>query len=467
MSSLYDTGRPIQYKNWSEENLHRAYLGVINDKLSIRQAAEEYCVPKSTLQDRVCGKIPFGSKSGPAKYLTDREKQELVEFIVSCASIGYAKTKQQLLHIVRQTMKDKKQKDAIVSEGWWVSFKNRNKNVTIRKAEKVSYIRSISSRPEILEKYYDLLHETLVKNEILDKPCQLFNMDETGMPLNPEPPKIIAGKGQKHPVATTSGEKSQITVVSCCNAGGYVIPPMVIFDRKVLKPELTLGEVPGTMYGLSSNGWIDSDLFEQWFRHHFLAYAPPVRPLLLIMDGHSSHFNPTTINMAAQEEVLLFVLPPHTTHLTQPLDKGPFGPLKQFWRQECYDYITKNPGKVVTRFSFSQLFSHAWTKAMTISNITAGFKVTGIYPFNPQALLPAVLPDSTSKSLTESTGLKFIPFSPSSSRRHFDAMSYGSPQSHCCDNYWYPPWPIYGHPYYVSSQRLPVNPVTVNKDDLG
>ena len=88
----------------------------------------------------------------------------------------------------------------------------------------------------ILGQYWTSL-ETLVKNDILDKPCQLFNMDETRMPLNPEPPKIIAGKGQKHPVATTSGEKSQITVVSCCNAGGYVIPPMVIFDRKVLKPE--------------------------------------------------------------------------------------------------------------------------------------------------------------------------------------------------------------------------------------
>ena len=66
------------------------------------------------------------------------------------------------------------------------------------------------------------------------------------------------------------------TVVLCCNASGYVIPPMVIFDHKALKLELTLGELPGTMYGLSSNGWIDSDLFEQWLLNHFLAYAPPV-----------------------------------------------------------------------------------------------------------------------------------------------------------------------------------------------
>ena len=131
--------------------------------------------------------------------------------------------------------------------------------------------------------------------------------------------------------------------------GGYVIPPIVIFDRKVLlKPELTLGR--SARY-LSSNGWIDSDLFEQWFLHHVLAYAPPVHPLFLIMDGHSSHFNPTTIKRS-------FVICAATAH-NQPLDKGPFGPLKQFWRQECYDfYITKNPGKVKLHASLFHNFSY-------------------------------------------------------------------------------------------------------------
>ena len=70
------------------------------------------------------------------------------------------------------------------------------------------------------------------------------------------------------------------------------MPPMVIFDRKTLKPEMATGEVPGTMYGLSSSGWMDGDLFELWFTHHFLPYAPPTRPLLLLLDGHSSHTIP-------------------------------------------------------------------------------------------------------------------------------------------------------------------------------
>ena len=161
---------------------------------------------------------------------------------------------------------------------------------------------------------------------------------------------------------------------------------MVIFDRKTLKPDMTVGEVPGTMYGLSSSGWMDSELFYMWFTHHFLAHAPPVRPLMLLLDGHSSHYQPEAINSAAEEKVILFCLPPHSTHLTQPLDKGCFGPLKRYWREECHNYMAKNPGRVFTRFTFLQVFSQTWYHGMTMQNVIAGFHTTGIYPFNRNAL---------------------------------------------------------------------------------
>ena len=70
-----------------------------------------------------------------------------------------------------------------------------------------------------------------------------------------------------------------------------------------------------------------------WFNDHFLRYAPPVRPLLLLMDGHSTHFCPDTIRLAAEKDVVLFTLPPNTTHIAQPLDKGCFGPLKTEWKK--------------------------------------------------------------------------------------------------------------------------------------
>ena len=56
----------------------------------------------------------------------------------------------------------------------------------------------------------------------------------------------------------------------------------------------------------------------------FLVYAPLARPLLLLMDGHLSHFSPLFVNKTAEEQVIVFCLPPHSTHKTQPLDKGVF-----------------------------------------------------------------------------------------------------------------------------------------------
>ena len=58
----------------------------------------------------------------------------------------------------------------------------------------------------------------------------------------------------------TSGRKGQITVVGCANASGQVIPPMIIYDAARLNPAWTRDEVPGTKYGLSPNGWINTDL---------------------------------------------------------------------------------------------------------------------------------------------------------------------------------------------------------------
>ena len=144
------------------------------------------------------------------------------------------------------------------------------------------------------------------------------------MPLDPAPPKVIARKGQKHTQSITTGNKTQITVLSCCSASGHVLPPMIVFDRKTLKAEMTVGEVPGSMYGLSESGWVDGELFDLWFRHHFLSHTPPLRPLLLLLDGHSSHYTPSVINKAAEEGIIMFCLPPHSTHLNQPLIRDVF-----------------------------------------------------------------------------------------------------------------------------------------------
>jgi len=70
---------------------------------SVMWAAETYGVPKSTLQDRVSGRVPFGAKSGPPSYLTE-EEDELDSFLTSCASLGYARSKKQVIALVQATV---------------------------------------------------------------------------------------------------------------------------------------------------------------------------------------------------------------------------------------------------------------------------------------------------------------------------------------------------------------------------
>ena len=49
------------------------------------------------------------------------------------------------------------------------------------------------------------------------------------------------------------------------------------------------------------------------------------RPLLLLLDGHSSYYNTEAISLARENDVIVFTLVLHTTHELQPLDTAVFG----------------------------------------------------------------------------------------------------------------------------------------------
>ena len=162
--------------------------------MTVRRAAEACRVPKSTLHDRLSGKIVFGATSGPKSCKQKRLKCQ-------CLMVGGM-----ALNGIIQ----------ILSLG----------------QQHLSYCRAVASSPEIIHRYYDLLEQTLLDNNLFNSPSQIFDMDETGLPLEPDLPLVVVVKGQKHVVCVTTGNKAQITTAAACNAAGYAIPPMVIFDRK-------------------------------------------------------------------------------------------------------------------------------------------------------------------------------------------------------------------------------------------
>ena len=73
--------RPVvKCKLWNEESMRKAYEAVTMRGESVRRAATHYDVPKSTLHDRVEGKVSLGARSGPQRYLTNEEEECLVKF---------------------------------------------------------------------------------------------------------------------------------------------------------------------------------------------------------------------------------------------------------------------------------------------------------------------------------------------------------------------------------------------------
>ncbi len=67
--------RPQFYKQYTSEQMEHAYKAYLKGDSSVRRIAEEYGIPKSTLQDRISGKVLPGSKSGKKRYLDDDEKK--------------------------------------------------------------------------------------------------------------------------------------------------------------------------------------------------------------------------------------------------------------------------------------------------------------------------------------------------------------------------------------------------------
>ena len=89
-------GRPHKYQTQAahKERFSRALDSVRERGISVRRAAEEFNIPKSTLHDHLSGKVVAFGQSGPPRYLTDEEEEELEEFLSGCASIGFARSRQ-------------------------------------------------------------------------------------------------------------------------------------------------------------------------------------------------------------------------------------------------------------------------------------------------------------------------------------------------------------------------------------
>ncbi len=159
-----------------------------------------------------------------------------------------------------------------------------------------------------------------------DKPQNIYNVDEKGVQQTFKPTHVVSS-AKYVPSTVTSERSATTTILGCGNALGYQIPPYFVFAGARMRDELLEGCCTGAQGTVSKSGWSNSVVFFEYLNSHFIKYAKsgPDQHILLLYDGHRSHISPFLVDWAAENKIILFVLPPHTSHILQPMDVGCFG----------------------------------------------------------------------------------------------------------------------------------------------
>ena len=188
---------------------------------------------------------------------------------------------------------------------------------------------------------------------------QIYNCNESGFPLQTATSlKVCVDKHCRRNFQIAS--KVSITTLQCICANSNVVPPAVLFPVVNFTPEYSIGFPDNFYLGFTKNGWIETSQFYTWLTNHFVNYIPTLRPIVMLLDGHSSHIDFYVVEFCAANGILLFHLPLHSPHALQPTDRGFFLSFKSTFSKEVAKFVMQYPGVSVTKQTFSAIFRKAY-----------------------------------------------------------------------------------------------------------
>jgi hypothetical protein len=124
---------------------------------------------------------------------------------------------------------------------------------------------------------------------------------------------------------------------------------------------------------------MNHQMFEYWLRNIFIPSTSHLnRPLLLIMDGYTSHISLDIINVLKDNSIICLILPPHTSHGLQPLDLVLFSSVKNEWIKIMKNYF-KEGNKNLRKSDFPRLLKKLFVEksAFNTSRIVSSFTRSG------------------------------------------------------------------------------------------
>ena len=247
----------------------------------------------------------------------------------------------------------------------------------------------MGANPTVISNWFSLLEEITTKFRILS-PCQIWSGDETGIQNVPKEVKVLGVK-KIRTFQQVSGEQGETsTVLTFVNAAGQSVPPMIIHKGQRVQDTWRL-KAPGSMtLAATEKGYITKSRFHEYglaFIRYLKANGLADKTNLLILDGHKSHlYNLPFYEAMRANNVEILTIPPHTSHIIQPLDSVPFAQFKKSWENHLMKYNTSHSGRALNKVDFWNVFVPAWNSSMCPKNIIAGFRKTGIHSFNPQVI---------------------------------------------------------------------------------
>ena len=216
-------------------------------------------------------------------------------------------------------------------------------------------------------------------------------MDETSIALGVcTNSQVIARAGKRKAYVKTLGDREWVSILETVSAAGRKLRCMVIFKGQSLQTTWFLSRlVPDWLYTTSKNGWTSHKIGSEWLRSIFIPETQPNgnRWRILILDGHGSHVDIEFMLLCRQHRIWTLYLPPHASHVLQPLDLAPFSVLKSGYRAEIRALSALNDAAPVKKERFISSYYHAREIGLSERVIRAGWRATGICPYNPSVVI--------------------------------------------------------------------------------
>ena len=198
--------------------------------------------------------------------------------------------------------------------------------------------------------------------------------------------------------ASQDGSREFISLLACISGDGTALPPSLIYSgqtgdlRDSWVEDLVASDE--AYFSATEKGWTCNKLGVEWLQNVFDRHTKLKagnRRRLLIVDGHSSHVNMEFLDVADRLNIIIHVLPAHSTHRLQPLDVSLFAPLVTHYSNGLTKLMADSLGHVtMTKRLFWTIFRDAFAAAFNFSNITSSWAKTGLFPFNPEVVLSKI-----------------------------------------------------------------------------